>query len=69
MHDPSGRRGIWFRLLLDGQLEIRAGREGDDAACFVPRGTAKSLLDCLEYGAWMQEDYGPGVLAENEKRK
>ena len=30
MHDPSGRRGVWYRL-FSGGIEICAGREGDDA--------------------------------------
>lgn len=57
MHDPSSRRGIWFRDLPDGRLEIRAGREGGDAVAFIPAELARAVGDCLSYGAWMLEDY------------
>lgn len=62
MHDPSGRRGVWYRTLPDGRLEIRAGREGDDACSFIPAELAESVDNCLSYGAWMQEDYGPNAM-------
>lgn len=61
MHDPSGRRGIWYRTTETGELRIVAGREGDDAEVLIPKEFAKPLADCLSYGAWMQEDYGPGL--------
>lgn len=63
MHDPSGRRGIWFRFQTNGKFEICAGREGDDAKVTLQVGDTLTytnlgqLLACLEYGAWMQEEY------------
>lgn len=66
MHDPDGRRGVWFKVLPDGSLHVRAGREGDDASCTVPQPLGNRLKECLEWGAWMQEDYGPGLFGGND---
>lgn len=60
MHDPAGRRGLWFRRTSDGGVELCAGREGDDAWAKVePDGTVRgmrspgldAIVDCLEYAA------------------
>lgn len=67
MHDPAGRRGVWVRMCEDGAIEVRGGREGDDACSILRPGDTltpadiKCLLGALEYGAWMQEDYGPAT--------
>lgn len=55
MHDPSGRRGVWFRVVAGG-VEVCAGREGDDWYCKLTVGEVfsernlRALLDCLEVG-------------------
>ena len=64
MHDPSGRRGIWFRL-HEGVFQLRSGREGDDGAIDWKAGQVltekdlEELIGALSDGAWMQEDNGP----------
>lgn len=64
MHDPAGRRGIWFRESA-GVVELCAGREGDDWYARLAVGDTLSgaqiaaILECLSVGAWMlseQED-------------
>ena len=65
MHDPDGRRGIWFAEHED-KLVVRGGREGDDAWAEIPRSSLperefSELLDALSWGAWMQEGYGPNA--------
>jgi hypothetical protein len=74
MNDKTGRRGIWYRVpptqdVTPGgpitQLEVCAGREGDD--CYVElkvgqvltREDLYQLMDCLRTGAWMVESYPP----------
>lgn len=58
MHDPTERRGIWWRVIGD-TLEIRAGREGDDVAVRLTVGNVlsqkqlRAIDDCLSVGAWM----------------
>lgn len=69
MHDRSGRRGIWFRSMPDGDLQIRAGREGGDNVAVlsvkeVPGRIIAAVRGCLEVGAWMQEDEGPDTKME-----
>lgn len=66
MHDDAGRRGVWYRYCEeDGVLELRGGREGDDAYAELDVGrnvTEKAVKDVaavLSYGAWMQETEGP----------
>jgi len=63
MHDPTGRRGIWF-CVVDGVLHVRGGREGHDAHAAVEASRLdpkmfNQLVSALSYGAWMQEEYGP----------
>lgn len=64
MHDPAGRRGIWYRY-HNGILQIRAGREGDDEEIDLEVGRILTQLDldkisgALDSGGQMQEDYGP----------
>lgn len=64
MHDPSGRRGIWYEV-QDGTLIVKAGREGDDAQAVLRPGevltadTIAALVGCLDVGAWMLEDNSP----------
>ncbi len=66
MHDKSGRRGIWFRQMANGDLQMRGGREGADDALILKANEiplliisgVKSILSC---GAWMQEDEGPNT--------
>ena len=43
MHDPQGRRGLWYRESGDEQIELCAGREGDDSYIRIDRGVL--LLD------------------------
>lgn len=63
MHDPDGRRGVWYRV-SDGYLEVRGGREGDDAwakipVAGIPDDELAELVSAFDYGHWMQSDYGP----------
>lgn len=60
MHDPSGRRGIWFRVSnQNSTIEICAGREGDDWYSKIEVGKTISIfdicsmVDCLSVGSWM----------------
>ena len=74
MHDPEGRRGIWFAV-EDSVFKLFAGREGDDASVelrvgdVVTEQVIDNLVDCLEYGAWQQEDYGPDAPMPVDKFK
>lgn len=60
MHDPAGRRGIWYRQ-IDGGIEICARREGDDVHVILREGDAltreqlRELQGALSTGAWMVE--------------
>lgn len=71
MHDPAGRRGIWYTV-RDGVFYLCAGREGDDAEVSLKPGQVvteeKIILLCqsLDYGAYMQEEHGPD--AETPRR-
>jgi len=68
MHDPTGRRGIWFRrfdVIGDGScpaIAINAGREGDDVSVLLSAGqtlTARDIHDldaALAVGRWMLEE-------------
>ncbi len=76
MHDPTGRRGIWYRTETTPTLctrtastypavtevEIVAGREGDDEAVTMRVGDTITLEmlhrleGCLRVGAWMLEE-------------
>lgn len=66
MHDPAGRRGIWFRRESPGAVEVCAGREGDDAYVRIAVGDTVSseqvtaVLGCLAVGAWMLEEQEEG---------
>lgn len=67
MHDPAGRRGLWYRR-TDNAIEICAGREGDDDFCRVPldNPAAGHLEDCLDaagYAAWLAPVDGPDGFA------
>lgn len=60
MHDPSGRRGVWFRVnSQNSTIEICAGREGDDWYSKIEVGNIisindiKNLAECLSVGSWM----------------
>lgn len=72
MNDPTGRRGIWFRVLDDG-IEIRAGREGDDVHVILRDGrvlTREQRLElqaALETGAWMlwEAKHGVDIAKQN----
>lgn len=75
MHDPAGRRGVWFAV-HNNVLTVRGGREGDDAWAEIPRSSLPKeefdeLVSALEYGAWQQEDYGPDsqVVPFSTKRR
>lgn len=56
-HDPSGRRGLWYRGSPEQGVELCAGREGDDCYVCLPPGqvlTAEvlyNLWDCLATAA------------------
>jgi hypothetical protein len=60
MHDPAGRRGVWYQR-VGSTLEVRGGREGDDAVYIALGDDADQLENVLSYGAWMQEEYGPNT--------
>lgn len=67
MHDPAGRRGIWFRSDEAGpggavtDLEACSGREGDDCHVRLRAGQTltaadlSALRDVLHTGRWMVE--------------
>ena len=65
MHDPAGRRGIWYRE-SPGVVELCAGRDGDDAYVRIAVGDTVSpedvgaVLDCLAVGAWMLDEQEAG---------
>lgn len=42
------RRGLWFRRLPDGTVQVRAGREGDDDIAIVAGEEGSDLAACLE---------------------
>ena len=54
MHDPVGRRGLWFKRVSDDAISVRAGREGDDAEAIITIGDTitreqlASLAECFE---------------------
>lgn len=73
MNDPSGRRGIWYRVdpvvsfnPLDPSgrtLKLWGGREGDDYSAVVDElhvgsATFEALVSILETGSWMLEESG-----------
>ena len=72
LHDK--RRGLWFRVLPDGELQICGGREGDD--CYVSfrvgdvmdQEKFSELLGCLESARYGRELSGmctcPGQKCE-----
>jgi hypothetical protein len=54
MHDPSGRRGLWFRAKLDEhfratELEVCGGREGDDAYGRIAAGEVATLANVVGF--------------------
>ena len=60
MHDPDGRRGVWYQWdKATLTLTVRGGREGDDAVRTIYGADAVALEHVLSYGAWMQEEFGP----------
>jgi len=77
MHDPAGRRGLWYRVVktspppgetaLVQSVEICSGREGDDGHVVLKLDeslTPKTLYDllaALEYGE------GPLMFAPREE--
>lgn len=73
-HDPSGRRGIWFRRVATNPLtlDIIGGREGDDYECTlqegtpIPSGPLIALMGLLNTSANMLEE---SQKAEKEERK
>lgn len=82
MHDPSGRRGLWFRATEEGPgeylIEFFAGREGDDdyfalrtGEVFDERDTADALR-LLVSARWGYElghesdDYGDNSARESQ---
>lgn len=62
MHDPSERRGIWFRETR-GMLEVCGGREGDDSYVKLEVGKElsqddlRALATVLDTSRWVLEDY------------
>lgn len=65
MHDKAGRRGVWYRL-INNRLELRGGREGDDAIAILTEAEhgaelINAITDVLDCGCWMQEDEGPNT--------
>jgi hypothetical protein len=51
MHDPSGRRGVWYRANNDGSIELCAGRDGNDAYVRLDDGArvTATLLECIHF--------------------
>lgn len=41
------RRGLWYRTLSDGTVQVRAGREGDDDIAIIKGDEAGELVKCL----------------------
>lgn len=41
------RRGLWYRALIDGTVQVRAGREGDDEIAIIKGAEAGELAKCL----------------------
>ena len=41
------RRGLWYRVLADGTVQVRAGREGDDDIAIIQGDEATELVKCL----------------------
>jgi hypothetical protein len=74
MHDKSERRGIWYRKIKD-QIQICAGREGDDEFISVTVGdtfTEKHLITlvrCLKIGDWMLTETETSRIVEENKDK
>ena len=74
MHDPTGRRGIWFRLPGGPtdftRIEICAGREGDDYHLTLAAGQILTTRDIFELegvlgtGAWMLQETPPKTEEE-----
>ena len=65
MHDPSGRRGIWYRTEGEPgrpqQLVIGGGRDGDEYVVSLPfqgLGAIYTLKEILEVSRWMIDDHG-----------
>lgn len=75
MHDPTGRRGLWYRVTKDvtkdgdnvEAIEMCAGREGDDAYFklrsqqTVDRTLIEEIASVLDYGL------GPLMFAPREE--
>jgi len=68
MHDPAGRRGLWFKTRYDNRgnfygIELCSGREGDDAYASFLRDQVPThvglmaLIDVLSRAEMMCECY------------
>lgn len=72
MHDPSGRRGLWYRLTAEG-IEICAGREGDDDFVKIPfdNPAFEGVSDCMQsagYAGYQAYPYDiPGKFAATKR--
>lgn len=72
MNDPSARRGIWYRFNRE-ELEVRAGREGDDTYAMIrvsevlDSASLSSLVHAFEIGAWMIEENKLATDRSNQK--
>lgn len=68
MHDPSGRRGIWYQERGD-ILAVQGGREGEFEAQIPIDRREHNLLTILSTSRWMIDDHGTrkgaDVLAES----
>lgn len=63
MHDPSGRRGIWYKVeRKEGRTEISiaGGRDAKEyqSTIIVPSEEAEKIINILEVSRWMIDDHG-----------
>jgi hypothetical protein len=75
MHDSSGRRGLWYRIAGPDssgqtQLEICAGREGDDVSVSIPSTDPcyGGLVDCFmsaEYAVDIRSSLSSGEVVSD----
>jgi hypothetical protein len=61
MHDPVGRRGLWYRLREGFVVELCSGREGEDAFARIKYDPYSDLVQVLDYARYAYE------LAQEEK--
>jgi len=65
MHDPSFRRGLWYRT-AGKRIQFCSGREGDDAFASVP--SSRELLDVLYYAEAAAEHVSAQIETYRQRR-